>query len=202
MTEKVKISFESGELEGIFKGSDKNRGVIITHPHPEYGGDMHNGVVMTIEKAYHDNGYNTLRFNFRGTGNSTGDFETFHDLCDDVAAAYSFMVDRGISDIALAGYSFGSWVNAHADEKLERLTHQLIVSPPVSFMDFSQVRGFSCNSFVICGDRDEYAALPAIKLHLESWHVTSFKTIKSCDHFYSGMVEPLYNTIIQLHSLQ
>ncbi|MBF0204398.1 MAG: alpha/beta hydrolase [Desulfamplus sp.] len=192
MTEKVKIQFESGELEGIFKGLGNNRGVIITHPHPDYGGDMHNGVVMTIEKAYHDNGYSTLRFNFRGTGNSTGDYDTFHDLCDDVAAAYRFMIDRGISDITLAGYSFGAWINAHADEKVERLTHQLLVSPPVSFMDFSQVRGFSCNSFVICGDRDEYAALPAIKRHLESWNVTSFEIIKGCDHFYSGMVEQLY----------
>ena len=189
---KINIQFESGQIEGVLNASKNNRGVIITHPHPEYGGNMDNGVVLTMEKAYLDIGYTTLRFNFRGTGNSTGTYSTFCDLCDDLVTAHSYLADLEISDIALAGYSFGSWVNAHADVKLKGLLHhQLLVSPPVSFMDFSQVSGFSCDSFVICGDRDEYAALLELKRHLKLWNAGSFKTIKVCDHFYSGKYDLL-----------
>ena len=152
---------------------------------------MYNNVVMTLEKAYQNKGYATLRFNFRGTGNSTGDYDTFYDFCDDVVAVHGFLSDQGFSDIALAGYSFGSWVNAHSDNKLKGLIHQLVISPPVSFMDFSQVKGFLCDSFIVCGDRDDYAYSADLKKYLESWNVSSFKSIKGCDHFYSGMLEQL-----------
>lgn len=195
MIKKIAIQFESGQLEGVINGSGNNRGVIITHPHPEYSGNMDNGVVMTMEKAYLDNGYTTLRFNFRGTGNSTGTYSIFHDLCDDVVTVHRYLIDLGISEIALAGYSFGSWVNAHADVELEGLLHQLLVSPPVSFMDFSQVSGFSCDSFVVCGDRDEYAAFSELKTHLKRWNVKSFEGIKGSDHFYSGMCNLLGDAI-------
>ncbi len=191
----ITIPSESGPLEGVFKGAKKRCGAIITHPHPEYGGNMHNGVVLALEKAYQDKGYATLRFNFRGTGNSCGEYDTWHDLCDDVIAAHHFLCDQDILEIALAGYSFGSWVNAHADPNLQGLTHQLLVSPPVSFMDFSKIKGFSCDSFVVCGDRDEYAAFPEVKKCLEIWDATSFKIIKGCDHFYSGRVGQLHTAL-------
>lgn len=195
MTEKIHIQFESGRLEGLFERSENNCGVIITHPHPEYGGSMYNGVVMALEKAYQDKGYTTLRFNFRGTGNSTGTYEKFDDLCDDVAAAQRFMIEHGVLHIALAGYSFGSWVNTHAERNIKGLSHQLLVSPPVSFMDFSKISELSCTSFVICGDSDEYAALQEIEKYLKTWNVTSFKLVEGCDHFYSGMLEELYNIV-------
>ena len=195
MTKRIYIQLKTGQLEGIFQGTENDRGVIITHPHPEYGGDMHNGVVMTLEKAYRDKGFATLRFNFRGTGNSTGGYNSFHDLCDDVVAVHRFLINQDILHISLAGYSFGSWVNAHAGEKLRDVNHQLFVSPPVSFMDFSQINGFSCDSFVVCGDRDEYADMPALKRHLKNWDVTSSDIIGGCDHFYSGMLAQLHNTL-------
>ncbi|SLM27511.1 conserved hypothetical protein [Desulfamplus magnetovallimortis] len=198
MTEKIIIELNDIRLEGVFKTSDSNFGAIITHPHPEYGGNMHNSVVMAIEQAYQSKGYATLRFNFRGTGGSTGNYDTFNDLCNDVIAAYDFIKGRGFADIALAGYSFGSWVNAHTETILNGLIHQLLVSPPVSFMDFTKINGFSCDSFVICGDKDEYAKLPDIKNHIEKWQTEHFEIIKGCDHFYSGMIGQLNSIIDQL----
>jgi len=201
MKERVNIVFEKGTLEGVFQGDKNQRGVVITHPHPEYGGNMNNIVVRTLEQAYLDNGYATLRFNFRGTDKSTGAYDTFFDLCADVNAAVSFLQDRGIYNLALAGYSFGSWVNAHMGFKETTLLHQLLVSPPVSFMDFTDVPGFACPGFVICGDRDEYADSDELKGHLKRWNITVFEPVGGCDHFYSGMRDSLYNRVVRcIHS--
>lgn len=229
----IAIPFESGELEGIFHDVEKGqiehpidgngkkrikRGAIITHPHPEYGGDMDNSVVMALESAYRDHGYATLRFNFRGTGQSRGHYDTFFDLCDDVAAAYGFMVDQGIHEIALAGYSFGSWVNAHVEPKalsaantLEKrgdrspqraLIHHLMVSPPVTFMDFGDVSGFSWDTFVVYGDRDGFAERNALENHLKRWQITGGKCIQGCDHFYSGKIDSLYDVLNQFVAIK
>ncbi len=202
MKERVDIQFEKGMLEGVFQGAENSCGVIITHPHPEYGGNMNNIVVRTLEQAYLDNGYATLRFNFRGTGKSKGNYDTFFDLCEDVIAAAFFLQDRGILSLALAGYSFGSWVNAHTDFKEMTLLHQLLISPPVSFMNFTDVPGFKCPGFVICGDRDEYADEAELKGYLKRWHITSFEQISGCDHFYSGKSKELSTCALKCISLQ
>ncbi|MDP4978699.1 MAG: alpha/beta hydrolase, partial [Desulfobacterales bacterium] len=60
------------ELEGLFESGRTTRGVVITHPHPLYGGNMYNPVVDAIRRAYRLKGVATLRFNFRGTGESEG----------------------------------------------------------------------------------------------------------------------------------
>ena len=66
MVEKIKFLSENYEIEGLFNKRDKNKGVVITHPHPLYGGDMYNLVVETIVHVYNIKGYSTLKFNFRG----------------------------------------------------------------------------------------------------------------------------------------
>jgi len=185
MKERVTIEFEKGTLEGVIQNAENSRGVIITHPHPGYGGNMNNIIVRKLEQAYLDHGYATLRFNFRGTGKSKGPCDTFFDLCEDVIAAASFLQERGIIRLALAGYSFGTWVNAHTNFRTT-LLHQMLISPPVSFMDFTDVPGFSCPSFVICGDRDEFADKTELKHCLTRWDITSFEQLSGCDHFYSG----------------
>ena len=205
MKERVQIELDHGQgtLEGVVQTNEAEhrgetaRGVILSHPHPEYGGNMNNIVVRTLETAYLDNGYTTLRFNFRGTGHSRGRYDDFLELTRDVLAAFAFLQEQGISQVALAGYSFGSWVNAHTDFKESVMLHQLLVSPPVSFMDFTDVPGFSCPCHVICGDRDEFVHLKQLKTHLDQWQVDTFKEIPGCDHFYSGMQDTLYHAVTE-----
>ena len=66
MVKKVRFFSENFEIEGLFSKKDEKKGVVITHPHPLYGGDMYNLVVETIVHVYNINGYSTLKFNFRG----------------------------------------------------------------------------------------------------------------------------------------
>jgi alpha/beta superfamily hydrolase len=72
-----KIQFQSKDLliEGLYKEGSQNRGAVITHPHPLYGGEMHNTVVTAITEVYQQMAFSTLRFNFRGVGGSSGQYE-------------------------------------------------------------------------------------------------------------------------------
>ncbi len=130
MAEKITFLSEEYEIEGLLNQRDEKKGVVVTHPHPLYGGDMNNLVVESIVHVYHMKGYSTLKFNFRGVGRSQGAYDNGLGEQKDVLSALSFLADMGMERIDLAGYSFGAWVNAHALQK-DTLTKQMImVSPP------------------------------------------------------------------------
>jgi uncharacterized protein len=65
MEDKIRFRSDEHEIEGRLEKSDLQKGVVITHPHPLYGGDMHNNVVKAIARVYRQHGYTSLRFNFR-----------------------------------------------------------------------------------------------------------------------------------------
>lgn len=193
-----KIQFNSGEfaLEGVYTAERGNRGVVVTHPHPMYGGDMYNPVVQTVAEAYIQNGYSCLRFNFRGVGRSAGRFDNGRGEQDDVIAACRFLKDRGSSDVSLAGYSFGSWVNAHIGPERVALTRQIMVSPPVAFMDFADVFRIPVLKFVVAGGRDEIAPPDMIRPHLAAWQPDAeMAVIPEADHFYGGCLDRLETLI-------
>ena len=87
MEEKITLSSGQYRLEGYWQAGNGDKGVVITHPHPLYGGTMNNPVVETIQNAFQQNGYATLRFNFRGVGGSQGSYDDGMGEKDDVRAA-------------------------------------------------------------------------------------------------------------------
>ena len=109
MAEK-QIRFLSGdiEIEGLLYSSEGNKGVVITHPHPLYGGNMYNNVVKALVRIYQLAGYSTLRFNFRGVGLSKGTYGNGIGEQEDVRAALLYLAQEGKQSLDLAGYSFGS----------------------------------------------------------------------------------------------
>ena len=193
MVEKIKFLSENYEIEGLFNKRDKNKGVVITHPHPLYGGDMYNLVVETIVHVYNIKGYSTLKFNFRGVGKSQGQYDNGVGEQKDVLAALSFLADMGMGKIALAGYSFGAWVNAHAVIQEDIFVeNMMMVSPPVGFMDFNAINAMNLLKFVITGSRDDIAPVDAVKKMLPIWNPDArFEIIDGADHFYGGYLEQL-----------
>ena len=113
-----KIQFNSGELsiEGRISRGQGSRAVVLTHPHPQFGGDMYNPVVESIGHVYQRQGITTLRFNFRGVGSSQGSYGNGIGEQEDVLAAMRCLRENGHGPIDLPGYSFGAWVNAHLDQ--------------------------------------------------------------------------------------
>jgi alpha/beta superfamily hydrolase len=174
-------------LEGLYRGGTGGRGVVVTHPHPLYGGDMDNPVVESLAAVYHRAGYATLRFNFRGVGRSTGRYSDGTGEMDDLAAAMTWLAGQGLNEISLAGYSFGAWVAAGLAIHRLALGHLAMISPPVAFMDFSQVGALPALALVVTGRLDTFAPPDPVKSHMATWNPDArYHELPHADHFYWG----------------
>jgi len=186
----VAISSEAGaSLEGRATGSldeAKNR-AIISHPHPLRGGAMDNNVILAARDAAWDVGYDTVRFNFRGVGQSSGqasaDIEPA--AADVVAAAHAYRAERH----HLMGYSFGAFAALGALSKDFEPASVVLISPPLSVMSMGEVTLPSCPLFIILGREDEHC-VPA---HLYEWLKgcdpqgrATVRVFDQCDHFFVG----------------
>ena len=209
MGEKIIVLSGDLRLEGLLEKGAGEKGVVITHPHPLYGGDMYNMIVASLERAYRGKGYSTLRLNFRGTGNSQGRFDDGIGEQADVLAALSALRDMGIDHLALAGYSFGAWVNALSAGRTnngenvsngENTGHDLrskvdqmvMVSPPVGFIDFTSVGPLPSLHLVVSGSLDDIAPADMIRKLSPGWNPeASFVEIEGADHLYSGHMKQL-----------
>ena len=193
-----RIFFDSGGLsmEGLLDNLPGDNAVVIAHPHSLYGGTMHNNVVKAVAHAYQEEGYSTLRFNFRGVENSEGEFGNGIGEQQDVKGALRYLQTLKKSRIDLAGYSFGAWVNALGLDKFEEAQRLIMVSPPVSFIDFSFLTYNPKISLVICGTRDEIAEYKRVEKMVPKWNSEAvFRVIQGADHFYSGYEEELMEIV-------
>lgn len=197
MAEKVTFLSNGYEIEGLFIRKANDKGAVITHPHPLYGGDMYSMVVETVAHAYHLKGYSTLKFNFRGVGNSQGRYDNGIGEQKDVLAALSCIADMGISAIDLVGYSFGAWVNAHAIQTDSILSRMVMVSPPVGFMAFNPTIALNCLKLIITGSDDDIAPAATIQRELPNWNPDArFDIIDGADHFYGGYLKELESAVL------
>jgi alpha/beta superfamily hydrolase len=190
-----RVFIEGGcKLEGILNENSKRGGVIICHPHPLYGGDMHNNVVCAIEEGFADKGFTTLRFNFRGVGASEGSYGEGQGEVEDLVGAVEFLkrqIDKDAA-IMLAGYSFGAWICSMATSRLERMGGLFLVSYPFAFYESNTLRNYEGKIFLVGGKLDDigpvaqlmdvYKAMPSIQKSLK---------IISTDHFYGGKEEEI-----------
>ena len=194
-----KIMFPSGRyrLEGYWQTGARDKGVVITHPHPLYGGTMNNPVVETIQSVYQHHGYATLRFNFRGVGGSQGNFDNGMGEQDDVRAAIAYVENMKVNAIDLAGYSFGAWVNAGvASDNSTSIESVVMISPPVGFIEFENVDTLGCLKLVVTGSRDDIAPSNQIRDQLPAWNPDAqFEIIDGCDHFYMGYLDKLQSIL-------
>jgi alpha/beta superfamily hydrolase len=201
MAEK-RIFFEADglKIEGMLADFPGDYGVVISHPHPLYGGSMHNNVVRAVARAYQEEGFSTLRFNFRGVENSQGNFGNGVGEQEDVKAALKAM---GKEHMDLVGYSFGAWVNALGLEKFEEAQRLIMISPPVSFVDFSFLGYNPSIKLVICGTRDEIAEYKKVENMVSKWNDQAvLRVIQGADHFYSGYEEELKSIIMGFLELE
>lgn len=182
-------------LEGLLSEGTTGRGVVITHPHPLYGGDMTNIVVETIQNAYQKMGHTTLRFNFRGMGRSSGSYDDGNGEQADVVAAFNFLKEKNLQTIDLAGYSFGSWVIAQMVDRIAT-DSVIMVSPPAAMMKFESASAIPNLKLVVTGSRDEYAPPDVVEKLVHTWNQDSaFSIINGADHFFFGYTDKLFKII-------
>ena len=180
------------QLEGllsIHEAFPLKRGAIFCHPHPLYGGDMYNPVITSAVESAFQEGCSTLRFNFRGVGESEGSYGEGDGEKEDVIAATKYLSskfkDFGPS-LILAGYSFGAWVGLPVAVQDDRIKGMVVIAPPLEMYDFNFMKGCRKKKLIMAGTRDFFC--PAALL--EEWYQTleepkSLAIIPGADHFFS-----------------
>ncbi|KPA10277.1 alpha/beta hydrolase [Candidatus Magnetomorum sp. HK-1] len=198
MEKHISIPNDKDTIEAGIDYQHKTRAVIIMHPHSLMGGNMDNPIVQVVQQTFADKGLTTVRFNFRGVGYSTGNFDDGIGEQDDLVAVVNFLKANGRHQIDLIGYSFGAWVLAHAVQKNMDYFQAMMISPPIAFMDFSEVTHIPGLKNIVTGSHDEFAPPHLIEKSLKYWNSEAkLHIIDAADHFYSAHLANIKKIITQ-----
>jgi alpha/beta superfamily hydrolase len=159
------IDGPAGRLEALLNtGSERpTHAAVVCHPHPVYGGTMHNKVVFHAMKALNGFGFPVLRFNFRGTGRSQGKHDDGQGEGGDVRSALDWLDHEFHLPLVFAGFSFGAAVGLQPACQDERVTATITLGLPVSPLDGRTYHfDFLCTctkpKLFISGARDQFGA--------------------------------------------
>ena len=172
-------------------------GVVICHPHPVYGGTMDNKVVYRSAKAAAESGLAALRFNFRGVGQSTGQFDQGLGEKEDAVAAIDWLEQKYPDlPLALMGYSFGSWVGLQVGCLDRRITAMVALAPPLNLYDFEFLTHNQKPTRFIVGTRDEFCSKEKIdELEPKLPSSSSLHRIDGAEHFFTDHIETIQSLI-------
>ena len=187
-------------LEGRFLPGAGGSGVVITHPHPLFGGSMNNNVVWTAERAFHTRGFATLCFNFRGVNRSTGTYGGGEAEVADVAAALDFL--RPGAPARTTWWAIPSGPSWRAGPCFRGLPAQgaVFIAPPINFMDLSWLPRVPVLRLVVAGDRDDLCPLADLRRLLAAKGEAPAATpeisiIAGTDHFFGGREDKLFQVL-------
>ena len=158
LVEKLFIKGPAGRLEALVEADADNvprAAAVVLHPHPQHGGTMHNKVAHTLARSFVRLGFATLRFNFRGTEGSDGEYDEGRGELADALAAIDWMRDRypGLP-FWLAGFSFGAAIGIRA--AAERPINGLVSVAPAVYRFASGLEQQPASPWLIVqGDEDE-----------------------------------------------
>ena len=186
-----RVIFPCGDLklEGLLTLPEREApgAAVVCHPHPMYGGSMYNNVVEAVLEALWRRQFATLRFNFRGVGDSEGEYDGGEGELDDVREAVAFLAGKaGVKSALLAGYSFGASVSLRAgltDPAVDRL---VLVALPVAMMT-GPSDSTSKPFLLVSGDRDSYSPLEPLRtLAGKLGSRARLEVLAGADHFFGG----------------
>lgn len=167
---------------------------VVCHPHPQHGGTMDNKVVMTLARAFVALGYTTLRFNFRGVGQSQGHWDEGRGEVDDALAVVQAHRAPGQA-LLLAGFSFGAYVASQAATRLAATApagRLVLVGPAASRFDLAPV---PADTLVVHGERDEVVPLAAVF----DWarpQALPVTVLPGAGHFFHGQLTVLKQIVL------
>jgi alpha/beta superfamily hydrolase len=169
---------------------------LIMHPHPLYGGSMHNNVVEALVQAANQADWSALRFNFRGVGGSSGQHDNGRGEQEDVIAAASWLQVRAEAPLALLGYSFGSLVAANAASRIPGLKCGVWVAPPLILGELPPWPQDNGPLLMIAGTSDEFTNIAWLQGYIKDTSAQcSLITIDGGDHFLWGQESALIQDI-------
>ena len=197
-----------GRLEALLNAGTENatHAAVVCHPHPLFGGTLHNKVVFHTMKALNSFGFPVLRFNFRGTGLSQGEHDQGNGEVDDVHAALDWLDHEYHLPLLFAGFSFGAAVGLRAASADERVKALIAVGTPVGpvaagteeprVYAFEFLHDCTKPKLFVSGARDQFG--PKGKLEALVASVPEPKKlvlIEGADHFFEGRLRELREAI-------
>jgi alpha/beta superfamily hydrolase len=194
----------AGRLEAVLNAGKENstHAALVCHPHPLFGGTLHNKVVFHTMKALNSFGFPVLRFNFRGAGLSHGEHDQGEGEVDDVRVAFDWLDAQYHLPLVFAGFSFGAAVGLRAACPDSRVQAVIGVGTPVGPVvagsevprsyTFEFLRGCNKPKLFISGARDQFG--PRAKLEELVATIPEPKKlilIEGGDHFFEGRLREL-----------
>lgn len=195
------VASPHGRLEAILKAprGPLRGAALVLHPHPLFGGTMHNKVVFRAASALNDAGLLALRLNFRGVGQSTGEHDEGRGERDDVRAGLDYLTENyPDQEITLCGFSFGARVGLEvgiADQRVRRL---ISIGTPVDKYDFNFLEQCRKPILFVQGDRDEFGDVERLRdLVAEIKAPVELHIIKGAGHFFDDQLDELKAAITE-----
>jgi alpha/beta superfamily hydrolase len=181
------------EPEGAVRGV-----AVIAHPHPLFGGTMDNKVVQTLARAFVQRGWSAVRFNFRGVGASAGIHDEGRGERDDLLAVVAQAAAQG--PLALAGFSFGSFVASHAVQSLwtQRSIEKIVLvgTAAARFSVAALPPEAHERTLVVHGEQDDTVPLAAV-LDWARPQTLPVTVIPGGGHFFHGQLPLLKNLVVR-----
>jgi hypothetical protein len=193
----------AGRLEALLNAGspDATHAAVVCHPHPLYGGTLHNKVVFHAMKALNSFGFPVLRFNFRGTGLSEGEHANGIGEVEDVRAALDWLEGEFTLPVIFAGFSFGAAVGlraAYADDRVRALIALGLPAVPVEsrVYDFEFLRTCTKPKLFVSGSRDSFGPPGRLEALVNTFaDPKKLVRIEAGDHFFEGRLRELRQTI-------
>ncbi len=193
----------AGQLEALLNSGVENptHAALVCHPHPLFGGTMHNKVVFHAMKALNSFGFPVLRFNFRGIGLSHGEHDYGRGETEDVRTALEWLDREFGRPLIFAGFSFGAAIGLSAACSDDRVKALIGLGTPVSPVDD---RSYDLNFLRTCekpklfvsGSRDQFGPRAKLEELVASLHgPKKLVIIESADHFFEGRLREMREAI-------
>ncbi|MBX3025895.1 dienelactone hydrolase family protein [bacterium] len=201
---RVLIPAPHGQLEAIYRpASDRaERVALVLHPHPLYGGTMHNKVVYRIAKALEQAGLLTLRFNFRGVAGSSGGYDEGRGEAEDARTALDWLLARqpAARQVVVAGFSFGASIALRVDCPDPRVQRLIAVGTPARWLTAAALAACGKPIDFIHGTRDDLAPLADLEALRAgaAAAATSLHVIDGATHFFDDHLEELARIVAAL----
>ena len=195
------IPVEHGRLEAIIKTPQDPPGgaALVLHPHPLGGGTMHNKVVFRAAAALNEAGLVTLRINFRGVGQSTGEHDEGRGELDDARAGLKYLSEQYPAlPLTVCGFSFGARVGLEVGINESRARYLVGIGVPINKYDFGFLTECRKPLLLVHGERDEYGDVEAVRAlvaRLEKPTDVELVVVANADHFFEGHLDELKRAI-------
>ncbi len=196
----------AGRLEGkYFLSQQKNAPIaLVMHPHPLHGGTMNNKVTYQIYESFARCGFSVMRFNFRGVGNSQGEWDNGIGELSDAAAALDWLHNNNphASGIWISGFSFGAWITMQLLMRRPDVSRFIAVAPPIGLYDFSFFSPCPSSGLITIGSSDEIVDVSNVEDMLKATARQKgaklhYSKIPDADHFFTEQQEILSSVLCQ-----